>query len=251
VNAPERLREELSRPGYRCEPISVGVATDAYQPVERERGITRKILEICAEFNQPVGLITKSALVERDIDILAPMAARNLAHVTLSVTTLDHGISRYMEPRTTAPMRRIEAIANLTEAGIPVAINVAPVIPFLTDAELERILEAGANAGAEGAGYILLRLPWEVKDIFKSWLTERFPFKAAHVLSRLHDMREGRDNDPAFGSRMTGSGAYAQLLRQRFEKATAKLGLNQGGRRRMRDLDASRFSVPTAQLGLF
>jgi DNA repair photolyase len=251
VNAPELLVAALSKPSYRCEVIALGVNTDAYQPIEREYRITRRILEICSAFNQPIGLITKSSLVERDIDILAPMAERNLTYVTLSVTTLDHGISRYMEPRTTAPRRRIEAIRNLTAAGVPVSVNVAPVVPFLTDSELERILEAATEAGAVAAGYVLLRLPWEVKDIFKTWLEAHFPLKAAHVMSRLHAMRDGRDNDPGFGSRMVGSGVYAALLDQRFNAACNRLGLNDQGRRRMRRLDVGQFRPPTSQMDLF
>jgi DNA repair photolyase len=225
TNAAERLREELAKPGYRCEPLTIGVNTDAYQPIEREYRITRSILELAHETNHPVSLITKSALVERDIDLLAPMAEKRLVSVTLSVTTLDHGISRYMEPRTSAPARRILAIERLSKAGIPVNVNVAPVIPFLTDSELEPILEAAAKAGASSAGYVLVRLPWEVKDIFRAWLEAHFPLKAAHVMARIHEMREGRDNDPNFGTRMSGTGLFAELLAQRFEKATRRFGL--------------------------
>jgi DNA repair photolyase len=251
VNAPELLRAELSRPRYRCEPIALGVATDAYQPVERRYRITRRILEVCSEFNQPVGLITKSAQVENDLDILTSMAERRLVHVTLSITTLDHAISRHMEPRTTAPRRRIEAIRRLAAAGVPVNVNVAPVVPFLTDAELERILETAADAGAQGAAYIVLRLPWEVDGIFRDWLTTHFPLKATHVMSRVAAMRDGKSNDARFGSRMTGEGIYADLLKQRFEMACRRLGLNREGRQRMRALDTSRFKAPTAQHALF
>ncbi len=228
TNAPDLLREAFAKPGYRCEPLTVGVNTDAYQPIEREYRITRGILELCNETHHPVSLITKSALVERDLDLLAPMAQRKLVSVTLSVTTLDHEISRHMEPRTSAPARRILAIKRLSEAGIPVNVNVAPVIPFLTDSELEPILEAARDAGARTAGYVLVRLPWEVKDIFRAWLDAHFPLKAAHVMSRIHEMREGRDNDPNFGTRMTGTGLFAELLRQRFDKACARIGLDRG-----------------------
>jgi DNA repair photolyase len=244
TNAPALLREELSKPGYRCDVISLGVNTDAYQPIEREYRITRQLLEIMADFNQPVGLITKSAMIERDIDILAPMAARNLVHVTFSVTTLNHDISRYMEPRTSAPARRIKSIQRMAAAGIPVGINVAPVIPFLTDSELESILEAASEAGAQTAGYILLRLPWEVKDLFQAWLETHFPLKAKHVMARMRAMREGRENDPEFGSRMVGSGVYADLLRQRFRTACQRLGLNDEGRILLRRLDATQFLRP-------
>ena len=226
TNAAELLREELAKPGYRCSPIAIGVNTDAYQPIEREHRITRSILEVVHEAKQPVFLITKSALVERDIDILAAMAKERLVAVTLSVTTLDNEISRRMEPRTSAPARRLKAIERLAAAGIPVSVNVAPVVPFLTDSEMEPILEAAAKAGATGAGCHLMRLPWEVKDIFKAWLEEHFPLKAAHVMSRVREMREGRENDPDFGSRMTGTGLFAELLRKRFDVACARLGLD-------------------------
>ena len=241
TNAAEILREELAKPGYRCETLVVGVNTDAYQPIEREHRITRSILEVCKEANQPVALITKSALIERDIDLLAPMARDGLASAAISITTLDHAISRHMEPRTSAPARRLLAIRRLAEAGIPTYVNVAPVIPFLTDSELESILEAAAEAGASGAGYILMRLPWEVKDIFKAWLEAHFPLKAAHVMSRVHQMRGGRDNDPNFGSRMKGQGLFAELLAQRFHKAIERFGLNREPRYQ---LDTTRFRPP-------
>lgn len=249
-NAADLLREELRKPGYRCSTLVIGVNTDAYQPIEREFRITRSVLEVCAEASQPIALITKSALIERDIDILAPMARRNLVWTTLSITTLDHEISRYMEPRTSAPARRLLAVKRLSEAGIPVNVNVAPVIPFLTDSEFESILEAAKESGATAAAYTLLRLPWEVKDIFRAWLEERFPLKAAHVMSRVHQMRNGRDNDPSFGSRMSGQGLFAQLLKQRFEKACARLGLND---RDTFDLDTALFRPPSpkGQAALF
>jgi DNA repair photolyase len=240
TNAAEVLREEIGKRGYRCETLTVGVNTDAYQPIEREHRITRAILELCHETKHPVSLITKSALIERDIDLLAPMARERLVSVTVSVTTLDHGISRHMEPRTSAPARRLLAIRRLAEAGIPVNVNVAPVIPFLTDSELEPIMEAGAEAGARSAGYVLVRLPWEVKDLFRAWLEEHFPLKAAHVMARIHEMRGGRDNDPSFGSRMTGQGLFAELLAQRFDKARARFGLDEVGF----ELDCSLFRPP-------
>ncbi len=241
VNAARKLREELARPGYKCEPLTIGVNTDAYQPIERRYRITRSILEVAQEARNPVSLITKSALVERDIDILAPMAQANMAEVTLSITTLDHGISRRMEPRTSAPARRLQAVERLAAAGIPVYVNVAPVIPFLTDSELEPILEAAARAGAIGAGYQLVRLPWEVRPIFKEWLERHFPLKAAHVMSRIRAMREGRENDPNWGSRMVGTGVFAELLAQRFRKAGARYGLDKPGP----ELDCSRFAAPS------
>ena len=241
VNAAAKLREELAKPGYKCEPLTIGVNTDAYQPIERRQKITRSILEVAFETQNPVSLITKSALIERDIDLLAPMAKNHLATVTLSITTLDHEISRRMEPRTSAPARRLLAVKRLSEAGIPVYVNVAPVIPFLTDSELESILEASAEAGAIGAGYVLVRLPWEVRPIFKEWLEKHFPLKAEHVMSRIRDMRDGRENDPNFGSRMVGTGTLAELLSQRFRKAVQRFGLDKPGH----DLDCSRFTPPS------
>ncbi|MGZ5040708.1 MAG: PA0069 family radical SAM protein [Usitatibacter sp.] len=241
VNAAERLREELAKPGYKCEVLTIGVNTDAYQPIERRQRITRSILEVASETNHPVSLITKSALIERDLDLLAPMAKKRLVAVTLSVTTLDHSISMKMEPRTSAPARRIEAIRRLSEAGIPVNVNIAPVIPFLTDSELEPIMEAAAKAGAVSAGYVLIRLPWEVRPIFKEWLEKHFPLKAGHVMSRIRDMRDGRENDPEFGSRMVGKGTLAELLSQRFRKAMARFGLD----RDVHDLDCSLFLPPS------
>ena len=251
VNAAEKLREEIAKPSYRCDVLTIGVNTDAYQPIEREHKITRSILELAHETDHPVSIITKSALVERDLDLLEPMAKKNLVTVTLSVTTLDHEISRHMEPRTSAPARRLKAIERLSAAGIPVCVNVAPVIPFLTDAELEPILEAAANAGAKGAGYVLVRLPWEVKDIFRAWLEAHFPLKAAHVMSRVHQMRDGRDNDPNFGTRMKGQGLFAELLGQRFDKACKRFGLNE--RDSMFDLDTTLFRPPSlhGQTSLF
>ena len=244
VNAPLLLTKELSRPAYQPDIISLGIITDAFPPCEREYKLTRQCLEIMSAFNQPVGLITKSALIERDIDILQSMAKRNLVHVCISMTTLDHQVSRYLEPRTTAPTRRLLTIKRLAEAGIPVGINVAPVIPFLTDHELETLLEAGRDMGASTAGYILLRLPWELKEVFRDWLQQHFPLKAAHVMSRVQEMRGGLDNDPNFGSRMIGKGLLADLLAQRFAKACMRLDLNNRGRRALQRLDTSRFAVP-------
>lgn len=249
TNAAEKLREEFTNPRYRCEVLTVGVNTDAYQPIEKKYRITREILEVCHELDHPVSLITKSALIERDIDLLAPMAAKGLVDVTISVTSLDNHYSRYMEPRTSAPARRLLAIERLSKAGIPVHVNVAPVIPFLTDHELESILEAAANAGARSASYILVRLPWEVKDIFRATLEAHFPLKAAHVMSRIHVMRGGKDNDPNFGTRMTGQGLWADLLRQRFDKAVARFGLDGPDK----PLDTTKFRPPgrNGQASLF
>jgi len=240
VDAAKRLREELAKPGYRCEPIAIGVNTDAYQPIERKYRITRSILEVANETRHPVTLITKSALIERDIDLLASLAKDNLTWVTLSIVTLDREISRHLEPRTSAPPRRLEAIEKLSAAGIPVNVNIAPVIPFLTDSELESIMEAAAKAGAISAAYTMLRLPWEVKGIFRAWLDAHFPLKAEHVMSRVRDMRGGKENDPNFGSRMVGKGELAELLAQRFRKAVKRFGLD----RETPDLDCTRFVAP-------
>src|SRR5258706_677931 len=188
TNAAEKLRKELAKPSYRVEPIAIGVNTDAYQPIEREYKITRSILEVLEEKRHAAYLITKSALIERDIDVLASLARRELVSVTITIVTLDHEISRHLEPRTTAPARRLKAIEKLTAAGIPVNVNIAPVIPFLTDSELEAIMEAAAKAGARSAAYTLLRLPWEVKDIFRAWLDAHYPLKTEHGMSRGRDM---------------------------------------------------------------
>ena len=223
--AARLLREELARPGYRCEPINIGSNTDGYQPIEREHRITRSVLEVLREASHPVTIVTKSALVERDLDLLSPMARDGLATVVVSVTTLDPRLSARMEPRASAPARRLEAIRRLAAAGVPVGVNVAPVIPFLTDHEIEAILEAAARAGAGWAGWSLLRLPWEVKDIFRAWLEHHVPLKAAHVMARVNEMRGGRDNDPRFGTRMTGEGLLARLVRRRVTVARRRLGL--------------------------
>ncbi len=239
VDAAEVLREELSRPGYNCEVISIGANTDPYQPIERKYAITRGVLEVCAEFNQPVGIVTKSALVERDIDILAPMARKRLVNVFISLNNLDHDLARRLEPRCSAPRRRLEAMRRLSDAGIPVGVLVAPVIPFLTDHQIESVLEAAWNHGARQAGYVLLRLPWEIKDIFRDWLERHYPLKAAHVMSRVHQMRGGRDNDPRFGTRMRGTGELADLLSKRFRIACDRLGFD--SERRNGALDTTRF----------
>ncbi len=249
VNAPELLRGELSKPGYRCAVISLGANTDPYQPIEREYRITRQILEVLAECEHPVGIVTKNALVERDIDLLAPMARKNLATVFISLNNLDHDLARRLEPRCSAPARRLEAMRRLSAAGIPTGVIVAPVIPFLTDHQIEPVLEAAYAAGARGTGYVLMRLPWEVKDLFRNWLETHYPLKAKHVMSRVQQMRGGRDNDPHFGSRMSGQGELADLLRKRFEVACRRLGFNA----RSWSLDTTRFRPPRSdgQLALF
>ncbi len=243
VNAPELLRRELARDGYVPESIALGVNTDAYQPCERERRLTRRVLEVLHECGHPVGLITKSSLIERDIDLLAAMAAKRQAAVAITVTTLDPAIARTLEPRAAAPARRLRTIRTLSEAGIPVGVSVAPVIPFVTEPDLERVLEAVREAGAIHAHYVVLRLPWEVNPLFQQWLQAHFPERAQRVMNRVREMRGGKDYDSSFASRMHGEGVWADLIRQRFEKTVRKLGMNaQGGRFRL--LDASQFKRP-------
>ncbi|MBM4197271.1 MAG: PA0069 family radical SAM protein [Gammaproteobacteria bacterium] len=249
-DAADLLRAELAKPGYTCDTMALGSNTDCYQPAERELQVTRRILEVLAECRHPVAIVTKSALVERDIDILAPMAAAGLARVMISVTTLDDELKRRMEPRTAGPSRRLETIRRLSEAGIPVGVLAAPVIPALNDHELESILSAGARAGAKSAGYILLRLPHEVAPLFSEWLEQHYPLRRSHVLNQISRMRNGALSDPRFGSRMRGSGPLASLLRQRFERACREHGLNRAETPLVRDgFRPPRASGP--QLGLF
>jgi DNA repair photolyase len=226
-NAAELLERELSAANYRCSPITLGANTDAYQPIEREHRVTRQIIEVLAKYRHPFSIITKSALVERDIDLLAPLAKDNLVHVLVSVTTLSNELKRTLEPRTASPRARLRAIRTLSSSGIPVSVMVAPVIPVLTDSELENILKAAAEAGARWAGFVLLRLPHELKELFRDWLAEHEPLAAKHVMSRLNAMRGGRDYDSRWTHRQRGEGEYAQLLEQRFSKACARYGLNQ------------------------
>ena len=224
------LQKQLARPGYVCKPIMLGANTDPYQPVERRMKVTRSILEVLARTRHPVGVITKSALVLRDLDLLSGLAAQGLASVAVSVTTLDAQLKRTLEPRAAAPEARLRTLRALAAAGIPCSVMVAPVIPALNDHEMEAILEASAQAGARWAGSVLLRLPYEIKDLFREWLQQHYPQRAAHVMSLLRDMRGGRDNDPRFGSRMRGTGPYAELLRNRFRVACRRFNLNVGPR---------------------
>ncbi len=249
-DAAEQLEQELRRPGHRCAPIALGINTDAYQPVERELMISRRVLEVLARCRHPVTIVTKSALVERDVDILEEMAGQNLAQVFFSITTLDSNLSRCLEPRTTAPRRRLEAMGRLSGAGVPVGVMTAPVIPVLTDMELEAILAASHEAGAESAGYAMLRLPREVKDLFREWLAAHEPLKAAHVMSVIQNVRGGKDYDARFGARMRGQGPFADLIARRFALACRRLGLN----RKQRDLDTSLFRATAKcsdQMALF
>jgi DNA repair photolyase len=225
-DAARLLERELSREGYQPRTIAIGTNTDPYQPVERQWRIMREILEVLEARNHPVGIVTKSALVTRDIDILARMAERGLAKVALSVTTLDRMLARTMEPRASTPTKRLEAIRQLSEAGIPASVMVAPIVPGLTDPEIERILDSARAAGAREAGYVLLRLPLEVAPIFKDWLLRHYPDRYRHVMSLVRSMRGGKDYDSEWGKRMKGSGPYAWQIGRRFEIAAKRLGLN-------------------------
>jgi DNA repair photolyase len=225
-DAPALLERELSAKGYTPRTIAIGTNTDPYQPIERRYAIMRGILEVLERAGHPVGIVTKSALVTRDIDILARMAKRNLVKVALSVTTLDAKLARTMEPRAATPSRRLEALRQLARAGIPTTVLVAPIIPAVNDAEMERILDAAAVAGVKEAGYVLLRLPLEVRDLFREWLTANFPDRVDHVFRLIRDMRGGKDYDSTWGKRMTGAGPYAWMIGRRFEVACDRLGLN-------------------------
>jgi DNA repair photolyase len=226
-NAAALLERELSRPSYRPATIALGANTDPYQPIERERRITRQILEVLAATSHPVGIVTKSALVARDIDILQPMAEKRLARVAVSITSLDRSVARAMEPRAPTPPRRLETVRRLAEAGIPVTVMVAPIVPGLTDHEIEPILEAAHAAGARDAGYVLLRLPLEIKDLFREWLREEFPGRADRVISLLQSMHGGRDYIAEFGVRQRGTGPYAKQIALRFKLAKKRLGLGE------------------------
>jgi len=226
ANAVDVLRAELARPGYRVSPINIGSATDVYQPIEREWQLTRGVLELLLQTRHPATIVTKNALIERDLDLLQSLAEQRLITVYISVTTLDTEMARTLEPRASAPWRRIQAIRTLTNAGVPVGVLVAPIIPFINDESLEHILQDARQAGACYASYTVVRLPWEVKAVFQEWLEAHFPDRAQRVLHRIEDMRNGRRNDPQFGTRMRGTGLWANLLRQRFNLAVRKLGLN-------------------------
>jgi DNA repair photolyase len=224
VNAADRLREALCSPSYKPGQLSIGSVTDAYQPAERRLKITRSVIEVLAEARHPFSIITKSSLVERDLDLIAPMAQSGLAAVYVSITTLDSVLARAMEPRAAAPHRRLRTIEALAKAGVPVGVSVSPVIPFLNEPELERILQVAHDAGAQRAFSIVLRLPWEVNPLFQQWLEQLVPDRAARIMARVREMRGGKDNDSRFGTRFTGQGVWARLLRQRFEKAADRLG---------------------------
>ncbi|MEO3428425.1 PA0069 family radical SAM protein [Pelagibius sp. CAU 1746] len=236
------LRKELARKGYKPEPIALGTNTDPYQPIERRLKITRAILEVLRETRHPFTIVTKSNLVLRDLDILAPMAREGLVRVMVSLTTLDRRLSRVMEPRAPTPERRLEALRTLNAAGVPAGVMTAPMIPAINDMELESLLDAAVRAGARHGGYVLLRLPLEIKNLFAEWLEAHFPERKAKVLNLVRDTREGGLNQSEFGLRQRGSGVYAELLAKRFKQAERRLGLNRGGAR----LDTSQFEAPRA-----
>ena len=246
-DAAKLLEQELAKPGYRPAVIAMGTNTDPYQPLERKLRITRSILEVLSECRHPVGIVTKSALIQRDFDLLAPMAEQGLAAASVSLTTLDPGLSRVMEPRAASPARRLETIRALNAAGIPTGVLVAPMIPALNDREMESLLEAAVEAGAKTAGYVLLRLPLEIKDLFEEWLEAHFPARAKHVLSLVRSMRDGKLYQSEFGVRQTGTGPYADLLAKRFRLAASRLGLT----RRDWQFNTSLFRPPVPKGGQF
>ena len=239
----EQLQQELSAPGYRCQVLALGTNTDPYQPIEKRYQLMRGILELMLETEHPITITTKSSLVERDVDLLQELAAHNLVMVSLSVTTLDHDVARKLEPRATAPRRRVQTVSYLSSMGIPVHVSVAPVIPALTDHEMESILQECVEAGAAFATYTLLRLPWEVKDIFKQWLEEHYPDRANHVMSLIRQSRGGKEYDSNFAQRKSGTGQFAELLAKRFKLACSRLGLNATPV----SLDTNRFRSPQPQ----
>ncbi|MGB3273831.1 MAG: PA0069 family radical SAM protein, partial [Xanthobacteraceae bacterium] len=249
-DAPSLLEQELAAPGYEPRLIAIGTNTDPYQPIEREHKIMRGILEVLERAGHPVGIVTKSALVTRDIDILSRMAQRNLVKVALSVTTMDPKLARSMEPRAATPAKRLEALKLLSEAGIPTTVMVAPIIPALNDSEIERIVDAAAFAGVKEASYVLLRLPLEVRDLFREWLMAHYPDRYRHVFTLIRDMRDGRDYDSQWGTRMKGTGPMAWMIGRRFEAACTRAGLN----KRRTKLTTEHFSRPKRtgeQLSLF
>ena len=255
TNAAEVLRETLAKPAYQVSPIALGANTDCYQPIERKYRITRQILEVLAECEHPVTMVTKSALVERDLDILGPMAEKNLVKVFVSIGTLDRTLARKLEPRAASPQRRLDVLRKLSEHRVPCGVMVAALIPALNDKTMEHVLEAAAAAGAKEAAYVVMRLPNELKVLFKEWLDAHYPQRAEHVMSIVRQMRGGKENDPNFGTRMSGTGNYAELMEKRFDIACRRFGLNGHGapRREPTELDGTRFRPPSpeGQLKLF
>jgi DNA repair photolyase len=244
-DAARLLEKELSRKGYQCRPIHIGGNTDPYQPIERGLRITRQVIEVLDRFNHPFSIITKNAMITRDLDLMGPMAERNLVRTAVSVTTLDRRLARAMEPRAATPERRLDAIRRLSEAGVPCAVSVAPVIPGLNDHEIEAILERAAEAGAAGAHFTVLRLPLEIKDLFREWLQSERPDRASRVMSLVRQMRGGKDYDSQWNSRMSGQGPIADLIATRFRTARNRLGLN----RERLSLDVGQFRVPPGSNG--
>src|SRR5579862_408929 len=249
TNAVDLVKAEISKRGYAARPIAFGTNTDCYQPIERRYKVMRGILEVLAACDHPLTIVTKSALIERDIDLLAPMAKKNLVKAFISITTLDHRLARTLEPRAASPQRRVDALRALAGAGIPCGVMVAPLIPALTDKSLEDVMESAAAAGATMAGWILLRLPNEVRPLFKEWLAAHHPQRADHVISIIRQSRGGRENDPNFHSRMSGTGNFVELIGQRFELACRRLGLNSEDNHMAsrKGLDCSLFRPPSSK----
>jgi DNA repair photolyase len=247
-NIAQVLRKELAKPSYTPQLLNIGSATDCYQPIERELKLTRQVIEVMNECHHPFSLVTKSSLVERDMDLIAPMAERKLAAVYVTITTLDSKLTRLLEPRAAAPQRRLRVIKSLTDMGIPVGVSVAPQIPFLNE-DMEQVLEAAHDAGASTAFYTVLRLPWELNSVFQQWLQHHYPDRAARVMARIRDMRGGKDYDANFATRMKGSGLWAELIRERFNKTVQRLGMN----RERREQDLTQFVRPNlhGQTSLF
>lgn len=250
-NAAELLERELAAPKYQPREIALGANTDPYQPIERQYRITRAILEVLARVDHPVTIVTKSALVTRDIDLLAPMAAKGLARVALSITTLDGKLARAMEPRASTPRKRLEALRTLTEAGIPAAVLTAPIIPAINDHEIETLLEAAADAGASEAHYVLLRLPLELRELFREWLLTHYPGKLRHVLSIIQSTRGGADYSSKFGERQVGTGVFAELIAKRFRLASERFGLKRRGGGKLRTDLFKPPVLPGGQMSLF
>ena len=249
-NAAELLEQELSKPGYKPSMIALGASTDPYQPIERQHRITRSILEVLLKFRHPVGITTKGVLVARDVDLLAEMAKLDLVQVAMSITSLKPELKRTLEPRTASPQARLRVVRELSAAGVPAMVMFSPVSPFINDAEMESVLEAAREAGARGAGFTMLRLPWEVKDLFVEWLAAHAPLKADHVMSLVQQMRGGKAYDSEWGTRMRGTGQYARIIEKRFDLACRRLGLNEDRWK----ADHSHFVVPPKagdQISLF
>lgn len=252
VDAARLLENEINKPKYACKPIVIGANTDPYQPAESKLTITRSLLEILNKYNHPVALITKSSMIERDIDILSDMSKRNLVKVAVSITTLSNSLKLILEPRTSGPKARLRTIKKLTEAGIPVRVMASPMIPMINDMELEKILQAAKQAGALHASYVFIRLPHEVKDLFKEWLIQHFPNRAAHVMSLIRQMRGGKEYDSTFGKRMRGEGKFAEFLEKRFRICCDRIGLNKSPYTPLDIMQFQKLHLPeTTQLSLF